>query len=384
MTTTSTPTVLRGGRIVTSTGVLDEGWLTVRDGTIEQLGTGPCRDHDGPVVELAGAWVLPGFVDVHCHGGGGASYTESDPERLATAVAAHRRHGTTTTMASLVSGPIPALVEQITALRDLVRDGLFAGIHLEGPFISAARRGAHDPTALVPPDPDSVRALLKAGQGTVRMVTLAPELDGGVDAVRRFTDAGVVVAVGHTDATLAQVLPAIDAGATVATHLFNGMRPLHHREPGPIGALLDDERVTVELICDLVHLHPTVVRIAARHAGPGRTMLVTDAMAAAGVGDGSYQVGGLRVTVRDGVPTLDGGGALAASTLTLDAAVRNFVRSCGMTMVEAANAVSAQPAALLGRQGEIGSLAPGAAADLVLLDEGLHVTGVLQRGTWVA
>ncbi|HEX3589493.1 MAG TPA: N-acetylglucosamine-6-phosphate deacetylase [Pseudonocardiaceae bacterium] len=384
MTTTSTPTVLHGGRIVTSTGVLNEGWLTIRDRTIEEVGIGARQNDDGPVVDLAGAWVLPGFVDVHCHGGGGASYTEADPERLATAVAAHRRHGTTTTMASLVSGTIPSLVDQISALRDLVTDGLFAGIHLEGPFISAARCGAHDPAVLTAPDPDSVDALLKAGQDTIRMVTLAPELDGGVDAVRRFTDAGVVVAVGHTDATLAQVLPAVDAGATVATHLFNGMRPLHHREPGPIGALLDDERVTVELICDLVHLHPTVVRIAARHAGPDRTVLVTDAMAAAGVGDGTYEVGGLRVTVRDGVPTLDGGGALAASTLTLDAAVRNFVQACGMTMVEAANAVAAQPAALLGRLGEIGTIAPGAAADLVLLDEGLHVTGVLQAGTWVA
>jgi N-acetylglucosamine-6-phosphate deacetylase len=384
VTTTSTPTVLHGGRIVTSTGVLNEGWLTIRDRTIEEVGIGARQNDDGPVVDLAGAWVLPGFVDVHCHGGGGASYTEADPERLATAVAAHRRHGTTTTMASLVSGTIPSLVDQISALRDLVTDGLFAGIHLEGPFISAARCGAHDPAVLTAPDPDSVDALLKAGQDTIRMVTLAPELDGGVDAVRRFTDAGVVVAVGHTDATLAQVLPAVDAGATVATHLFNGMRPLHHREPGPIGALLDDERVTVELICDLVHLHPTVVRIAARHAGPDRTVLVTDAMAAAGVGDGTYEVGGLRVTVRDGVPTLDGGGALAASTLTLDAAVRNFVQACGMTMVEAANAVAAQPAALLGRLGEIGTIAPGAAADLVLLDEGLHVTGVLQAGTWVA
>jgi N-acetylglucosamine-6-phosphate deacetylase len=387
VTTTSTPTLLRGGRIVTSTGVLDEGWLTVRDDVIERVGTGsPERDHnpDAPVLDLAGAWVLPGFVDIHCHGGGGAAYTERDPERLATAVVAHRRHGTTTTMASLVSGPIPTLVDQISALRELVRDGLFAGIHLEGPFISAARCGAHDPSVLRAPDRHSVDTLLAAGQGMIKMVTLAPELDGAIDAVHRFTDAGVIVAVGHTDATLAQVLPAVDAGATVATHLFNGMRPLHHREPGPIGALLDDERVTVELICDLVHLHPTVVRMAARHAGAGRTVLVTDAMAAAGVGDGVYEVGALRVTVRDGVPTLDGGGALAASTLTLDAAVRNFVRGCGMTMVEAAAAVSGQPAALLGQQGSIGTVAPGAKADLVLLDEGLHTTGVMHRGTWVA
>jgi N-acetylglucosamine-6-phosphate deacetylase len=392
VTRTSTPTLLYGGRIVTSTGVRDDGWLTVRDGLIEQVGSGAHDDKrghpDAPAVDLAGAWVLPGFVDMHCHGGGGASYTERDPERLAAAVAAHRRHGTTTTMASLVSAPIPTLVEQITCLRDLVTDGLFAGIHLEGPFISAARCGAHDPAALRAPDRESVEALLAAGRGTIRMVTLAPELDGAVDAVRTCVDAGVIVAVGHTDATLAQVLPAVDAGATVATHLFNGMRPLHHREPGPIGALLDDERVTVELICDLVHLHPTVVRMAARHAGAGRTVLVTDAMAAAGVGDGVYEVGALRVTVRDGVPTLDGGGALAASTLTLDAAVRNFVQSCGMTMVEATAAVSGQPAALLGQAdigpGSIGTVAPGAAADLVLLDEGLHVTGVMHRGGWLA
>lgn len=382
MTTTSTPTLLHGGRIVTDTGVLEHGWLTVRDGLIEQVGTGSpdLTATDAEATDLAGAWVLPGFVDIHCHGGGGASYTECDQDRLAMAVAAHRRHGTTTTMASLVSGPIGTLTDQISALRDLVRDGLFAGIHLEGPFISAARCGAHDPAALRPPDPDSIARLLAAGQDTIRMVTLAPELDGGVDAVRRFVDAGVLVAVGHTDATLAQVLPAIDAGATVATHLFNGMRPLHHREPGPIGALLEDERVTIELICDLVHLHPAVVRMAARHVGPRRTVLVTDAMAAAGVGDGVYEVGGLRVTVRDGVPTLDGGGALAASTLTLDAAVRNYVRSCGMSMPDAVAAVAGRPAELLGRTAAV---APGGVADLVLLDEGLHIGRVMYRGTWV-
>lgn len=385
MTTTSTPTVLRGGRIVTETSVLADGWLTVRDQVIERIGTGqPDERSDTEPVDLAGAWVLPGFVDLHCHGGGGVSYSECDPERLATAVAAHRRHGTTTTMASLVSSTIPNLVDQISMLRDLVRDGLFAGIHLEGPFLSAARRGAHDPSVLRPPDRESVAALLAAARGTIRMVTLAPELDGAVDAVRRFADAGVVVAVGHTDATLDQVRPAVDAGATVATHLFNGMRPLHHREPGPIGTLLEDERVTVELICDLVHVHPTIVRMAARHAGRERTALVTDAMAAAGVGDGVYEVGGRRVTVRDGVPTLDGDDALAASTLTLDAAVRNFVQACGMTMVEAAAAVARRPAGLLGRQGDIGTLTPGATADLVLLDDNLHLTGVMQAGTWVA
>ena len=372
---------LTGARVVTPAGVLDPGWVSVDGGLISEIGSGTAPDPDA--IALDGGWLVPGFVDIHCHGGGGAAYSDPDPARLATAVAAHRAHGTTTTMASLVSRPVDELVEQVSALADLVEEGLFAGIHLEGPFISTIRCGAHDPAVLRPPDRTSVRRLLDAGRGTIRMVTLAPELDGALDATRQLVDAGVVVAVGHTDAIETQVLPAVEAGATVATHLFNGMRPLHHREPGPIGVLLDDERVTIELICDLVHLSPRVARLAAKHAGAGRTALVTDAMAAAGVGDGEYWIGQLRVTVRDGVPTVDGSGSLAASTLTLDAAVRNFVHGCGMSMTEAVAAVSARPAEILGRGGKLGVLAAGAAADLVELDEDLRVRRVLAGGEWV-
>jgi N-acetylglucosamine-6-phosphate deacetylase len=193
----------------------------------------------------------------------------------------------------------------------------------------------------------------------------------------------VLAALGHTDATEALVLPAIDAGATVATHLFNGMRPLHHREPGPIGTLLDDERVTVELICDLVHVHPSVIRMAARHAGPTRTVLITDAIAAAGVGDGVYDVGGLAVTVTDGVPTLAGGASLAGSTLTMDAAFRNLVRGCGLSVREAVAATATQPAELLGLSKTTGSLTAGLSADLVILDDNLKPTAVMHQGAWV-
>lgn len=376
--------LIAGGRVVTADGVLDPGWLLVEDGTITAMGAGPAPGRPSArLLDANGSWVVPGFIDIHCHGGGGESFTSADPARVRRAVTAHRRHGTTTMLASLVSRPVPEMVEQIAALAELVGDGLLAGTHLEGPFLSAARCGAHDPSVLRPPDEDAVNALLAAGRGTVRMVTIAPELDGALPAVKQLVSTGVLAAIGHTDATEAQILPAIDAGASVATHLFNGMRPLHHREPGPIGTLLGDERVTVELICDLVHVHPSVIRMAARHAGPERTVLITDAIAAAGVGDGVYDVGGLAVTVVDGVPTLSGGAALAGSTLTMDAAFRNLVRGCGLSVREAVTATSARPAELLGLAKVTGSLAVGLAADLVVMDVNLRPAAVMHRGTWV-
>jgi N-acetylglucosamine-6-phosphate deacetylase len=372
---------LTGGRVVTPHGVLESGWVAVRDGRILAVGEGV--PPDGPTTDVTGSWLVPGFVDIHCHGGGGEAFTNADPDRVRKAASAHRRHGTTTLLASLVSRPVPEMVEQIAKLAELCQDGLISGLHLEGPFLSAARCGAHDPAILRAPDRDSVAKLLAAGGGAVRMITLAPELEGAVDAVKLLVDNDVLAAVGHTDGTEAQIRPAIEAGASVATHLFNGMRPLHHREPGPIGALLDDERVTVELICDLVHLHPTAVRLAARHAGTGRTVLITDAIAAAGVGDGVYDVGGLEVRVVDGVPTLAGGGSLAGSTLTMDAAFRNAVTSCGLSIVEASQAASTRPAALLGLSELTGELRAGLAADLVVLDAELRPRDVMSKGAWV-
>lgn len=376
--------LITGGRVATPDGLLDPGWVLVDDGTISSVGSGePPARPDAEVTDASGSWVLPGFVDIHCHGGGGAAFTSADPAHVRQVVDAHTAHGTTTMLASLVTRPVPELVEQVAALADLVQEGLVAGVHLEGPFLSAARCGAHDPAILRPPDPVSVDALLAAGRGTIRMVTVAPELEGAVPAVKRLVDAGVIAAIGHTDALADDVVPAVDAGASVATHLFNGMRPLHHREPGPIGVLLDDERVTVELICDLVHLHPTIVRLAARHAGAGRTVLITDAIAAAAAGDGVYDIGGLEVNVTDGVPTLAGGGSLAGSTLTMDAAFRNLVQSCGLGVLDAVAAACTRPAELLGLGNVTGRLATGYAADVVLLDDALRPTSVMKRGEWV-
>ncbi|MEU6645965.1 N-acetylglucosamine-6-phosphate deacetylase [Saccharomonospora sp. NPDC046836] len=374
--------VLTGGRVVCPEGVLDPGWVAVSGKLISGVGTG--TPPAGAQLDVGGALVVPGFIDLHCHGGGGASFSTTDPAVAAAAIAAHRRHGTTTMLASLVSDPLPVLTRQLTALSELVDDGELAGIHLEGPFIARMRCGAHDPAALREPDTAAVATLLDAGRGHVRMVTLAPELHGGITAIRQLTERDVVAAIGHTDGVAEQIRPAVEAGATVATHLFNGMRPLHHREPGPIGVLLDDERVTVELICDLVHVHPTVLRLAARHAGPTRTALVTDAMSATDAADGTYRLGRLAVDVRDGVATLAGNGALAGSTLTMDAAFRNLVHGAGLGLTEAVRATAGTPAQLLSIADRTGALRPGLLADLVLLrDDDLCPMGVLRHGEWV-
>lgn len=369
-------TVYAGARVVTPDGVLDDGWVRVSDGRIAEVGTGTVPG----AVDLGGGWLVPGFVDIHCHGGGGASFASAEPEQVRTAVATHRAHGTTTVLASLVSAPIDDLANKISALRGSVEDDLIAGIHLEGPFLAAARCGAHDPAVLRPPDSAAVEQLVRAGGGAVRMVTLAPELENATTAIRRLAEHGVIAALGHTDARFDQVLPAIDAGATVATHLFNGMRPLHHREPGAVAALLADERITTELIADLVHVHPAMLELAARRTGPERTVLVTDAISATDAGDGRYRLGDLAVTVTDGVPRL-ADGALAGSTLTADAGFRNLVHS-GLSVPDAVAASATRPAELLGLADRVGAIRPGLAADLVLLDDDLRVRQVGKAGSF--
>jgi N-acetylglucosamine-6-phosphate deacetylase len=293
----------------------------------------------------------------------------------------HLRHGTTTMTASLVTDTPSALNRSLRELAALVEDGLLAGLHLEGPWLSAKHAGAHDRALLIEPTERDVETLVEAAGGHLRMVTLAPELSGGLDAVRRLSTAGVVVAVGHTDATYDQARAALDAGASVGTHLFNAMRGIHHREPGPVTALMEHPDAYVELIADGVHLHPAVVRLAATPK-PHRAVLVTDAMAAAGAGDGDYDLGPMRVEVRSGVARLAGQGAIAGSTLTMASAVRFAVLEAGLPIEDAVRAASASPAAMLGLD-RVGALRPGLRADLVVLDADLAVHRVLRGGAWV-
>jgi len=377
-------TVLAGARVVTPGGVLDPGWVELDGATITGVGTGAPPPGTSQV-DLGGAWLLPGYIDVHVHGGGGHDFTSSFDD-MAAGVAYHRTRGTTRTLVSLVTAPVDALCEQLTWAARLVERGPHErghvlGAHLEGPFLSHARCGAQNPSHLIDPDPDAYSAMAKAAQGHVRCVTVAPELPGALDLIDRLVADGVVAAVGHTDATYEQASAAFARGAALVTHAFNGMRPLHHREPGPVAAALD-AGVPYEVINDGVHVHVGAVRLMAR-SRPDSLVLITDAIEAAGFGDGAYSLGGQDVVVTGGEARLAANGALAGSTLTMDAAVRSAVLDVGLSIVEASAAASGNPARVLGIADRCGSVAVGRDADLLVLDDGLRVTRVMAQGAWV-
>ena len=375
-------TLLQGAELLDASG-RRPGWILLDGDRIAAVGGGadapPTAD---AILDLPGRTLTPGFIDLHGHGGGGAGFDDG-AESIAAALAVHRAHGTTRSVISLVANPVESLVESLRLIARLAADDpTVVGGHLEGPFLAAARRGAHAVEHLLTPDEDVVEILLSAAAGALVQVTIAPELPGALDAIERLAGAGVVVAVGHTDADEGTARAAFDAGATMLTHAFNAMPGIHHRAPGPVVAAFDDERVVLELVLDGVHVHPSVARIAFRSA-PGRIALVTDAMAAAGSADGFYRLGSLNVTVKDGIALLNGTSTIAGSTLTQDVALRTAL-SAGIDEAAAIAALTATPARVLGRESEWGMLAAGFAADLVVLDAELRVERVWAEGAVVA
>jgi N-acetylglucosamine-6-phosphate deacetylase len=376
--------LVAAGAVVLEEGICRPGWVHTADSEI--IGCGAGLPPQSPDVDLPDALIVPGFVDIHVHGGGGASYLDGGASEVLQAADFHRRHGTAVSLASLVTAAPAELLAGVRGLAAATRDGVIAGIHLEGPWLSTAHCGAHDRAQMRDATAAEIDALLDAGEGAIRMVTLAPERSGSGDAIARLVDAGVVVAVGHTDATYEQTRDAIERGATVGTHLYNAMRPLHHRNPGPALALLEDPRVTVELIADGVHLHPAAVYATVQAAGADRVALVTDATAAAGMHDGEFQLGSVPVDVVDGVARVRGTQTIAGGTATMD---RLFAAAAGLgsdrdaALIAAVRMTSTTPARTLGLVGA-GGLRVGDSANLVVLEQDFTVRSVMVSGGWVA
>ena len=374
--------VIHSARIVSGGSSVDDGWARFENGAVVARGTGSdwapaeivvdARQAAGP-----GAILAPGFVDIHGHGGATAAFDDG-VEAIRTARAMHRAHGTTRAVVSLITATLDQLAARVGMVADLMEtDRDLLGSHLEGPFLDPGHKGAHDPDLLRLPEAADVQRLLDAGRGTVRQVTLAPELPGGLEAIRLVVAAGAAAAVGHTDADDDTLRAAFDAGATILTHAFNAMRPVHHRDPGPVLTAAHDERVTLEAIADNIHLHPHVIKLVFDEA-PGRVALVTDAMAAAGAADGDYMLGSLRVTVLDGVARVDSG-SIAGSTLTQDVALRRAVEA-GVPLADVIDALTRTPARAIGVDDRLGSLERGKLGDAVLLTSDLDVAAVWTGG----
>jgi len=359
--------------------MVSDGWVMVKGQRI--LACGDNYPHGAPPCVTADTVVegilAPGFIDAHCHGGGGASFG-ADPDHIETVLGTHSARGTTTMVASLVTAPIAQLCEQVRALAPFVADGRLAGIHLEGPWLSAEYRGAHSEEYLAEPRIEDLASIIEASNNTICMVTIAPEKPGALEMIRYCCDHGISVAIGHTGADYDTTCAAIEAGARGTTHLFNAMPAIHHRSPGPALALWRDNYV--ELIMDGVHLHPDLGAHVMATA-PTRAVLISDAMAAAGCEDGDYYLGDQAVEVGGGVARLADTSTIAGSTLTLDKAIRVAVRS-GVELETALMAATANPANYLGLT-ETGLLSPGRYADLVCLDWDLTVTAVMRRGEWL-
>jgi N-acetylglucosamine-6-phosphate deacetylase len=362
--------------------VLAPGYVACENGEITAVGSG--RPGRRPDIELADGVLLPGFVDLQVNGYYGVEFGTADSDGWAQVAGRLPETGTTAFLPTFITSPLDELAAALRCAASLI-PGLnqtgsgsrVLGIHLEGPFISPRRPGAHNPRWIADPDPAAIDALLTAGDGQLRLVTLAPERDGGMAAIKQLTAAGVLVSVGHSDATAQEVSAAAMCGARMVTHLFNAQRPLHHREPGVVGQALADTRLVSSLIADLHHVAGQVAAIAFT-AAPGRICLITDAAACAGMPPGSYVLGGepIELAEGDGAPPVRADGTLAGSALRMDSAVANMV-AAGVGLADSVAAATRIPADLAGHP-ELGRIAQGALADLTWLSDDLRT-----RATWI-
>jgi N-acetylglucosamine-6-phosphate deacetylase len=371
-------TVLTAARLWNRTSLIDNPVVVIEDGRIATIHARAAGEMPGgsgdQLLDFPGATLSPAFLDVHTHGAAGHDVMEATPDALKTMGRFLANHGTGSYLATTVTAPLDATLRSLAGLATLLARPPDAGeavtwpigIHLEGPFLSHAKRGVHPPEHLLAPDIAVFDVLYEAAEGYVRLLTLAPELPGAVELAGHATARGVRVSLGHSNATAAQTRAVIAAGAVSATHTFNAMRPLDHREPGILGIVLTADSLFAELICDGIHNTPEMVNIWWRCKGPERAILITDAMSAAGMPDGAYQLGGFTVQVANGRASF--GDVLAGSVLTLDRALANFLSFTGATLDQGIRRLTANSAAMAGLCDLAGTLTVGQPANLVAVD----------------
>jgi N-acetylglucosamine-6-phosphate deacetylase len=374
-------TVLRNGRILAGEDFRDDVAVVVEDGRIVAV----LADDDASLqaadvqVDLGGGWLMPGFIDVQVNGGGGALFNnQTDVDALRTMMAGHRRFGTTGMLPTLISDDAEVMARAVQATRDAIAAKVpgVLGIHLEGPYIAPARKGTHDAGKFRVPDADEVRMATALDNG-VTLITLAPERVP-VETIRQMVANGAIVAAGHTAATYEEIRAGLDAGVSGFTHLYNAMSPLQGRDPGTVGAALEDPHSWCGVIVDGVHVHPASLRVALAAKPRGKVFLVTDAMPMVGSDSPAFELYGEVITAVDGV-VRNAAGSLAGSALDMATAVRNTVQLLGLPLAEASRMASTYPARFIGLGERYGHIAAGYAADFVLLDEALQV-----RATWIA
>ena len=360
--------------LVRPTGLIESPVVLVEDDRVVSLGSREAIEVPAGIrrVDFPGLVLAPGLIDVHVHGGAGHDVMKEDPSGLATMERHMAAHGVTCYLPTTVTAPLDRTLAALESLGKIIRSrgverdrARPLGIHLEGPFISHAKRGVHPPNYLLPPSAEMLDRLWQASAGTIRMMTIAPELPGAIETIQRAQALDILASLGHSDSGYSDANAAIAAGASHATHTFNAMRALDHRNPGILGSVLTDNRVSADIIADGVHVDPAVVRLFLAAKGPERAVLITDAISATGMPDGRYRLGAFEVEVRG--DRCEHEGKLAGSVLTLDRAVRNIMSFAGWDLQRAIRLATSNPARLLGISGERGSLAPGSIADLVAL-----------------
>ncbi len=382
-------TLLHIGKAITPTAEIHDAGILIRDGEIERIGKRDELELPAGATEIRSedSTAVPGFIDVHIHGAGGRDVMEGTPEALATITKQVARFGTTSIVATTVTASTDDTLRAVEGVSKYIPtqyescDAACAeilGIHFEGPFLSKERRGVHPAELLQLPTADMLQQLLHAAAGNARILTIAPELFGAMPCIDAARSLGMVVSIGHTDATYEQARAAIAHGAHHATHVYNAMRPFSHRDPGVIGAVLTSPEVNAELIADGIHVDEIAMKVLLQAKGPEHVVLISDGTPATGMPDGKYKLGGIDVIVVDGV-CRDLNGKLAGSTLTLDKALRNIV-GLGIPLANAVRMLTLNPAAVLGIEFKKGALRTGADADILLLNEALQITRVWTRG----